>query len=155
MNVYLPKTMTAKEKQAKVMEVLGAEHDTSIELLGAKMTLVGSRSIRGAANNDSDWDYLVWCKNWKIHKAVEGSLARRGYIIEGDKGYKTPTSRLFRSWKIPHRVDGKQFNFIVTRSRKFSKSYLLANKVCKRLGLMERASRVAVFRAILYGEEPK
>jgi hypothetical protein len=45
-----------------------------------------------------------------------------------------------------------EVNLIVTCSLPFFNKFMAATSVCKRLNLMSKPDRIAVFRAVLYGE---
>ncbi len=45
-----------------------------------------------------------------------------------------------------------EINLIITKSQKFVDKFLLATSLTKRLNLMDKDDRIAVFRAVLYGE---
>jgi hypothetical protein len=111
---------------------------------GCVIQIVGSRTIDGAAQDDSDFDFLV-------HKSRgEGVsvLPELGYDLELGNEHYEPADGKFNSWR-----KGK-VNIIYTNCDQFYQAFQKANALCKALKLLNRDDRVTVFQAILYNNYP-
>lgn len=93
---------------------------------------------------DTDADYSVWLISSAQPERVFETLDQAGFQNESDE-YKGPASA-FSSW-----CKG-EVNLIVTGDGEFVKRHHAATDVCKRLNLLDKSDRMAVFRAVLYGE---
>ena len=112
------------------------------ELDGCTFHAVGSRTIYGAARDDSDYDLLVISKD-----PIPHLFDKMGFEIDAREHYE-PSKGGFNSWRR------NELNVILTYSRHFGSAFRNANALCVCLGLTSRDDRVAVFQAILYGNYP-
>ena len=111
----------------------------------------GSRVTCDPPPNDTDIDYLV-----EVHIGDDGheidllfsKLERYGWVREGDYCKAIDAASFgFVSWRSGPR------NLIVTASRAFAEKHRAATYICKRLNLMDKQDRIAVFQAVLYGNQ--
>lgn len=94
---------------------------------------------------DTDRDFLVVMPDdhEKIGNIVS-SLSMMNFAWEGSEHYQDAAGT-FMSWR---RDD---LNLIVTSNVEFATRHRAATAVCKRLNLLEKPDRIAVFQAVLYG----
>lgn len=104
---------------------------------GAIVSLTGSRAI-GGVTEASDWDYLV-----EIHRPFD--FAKYGFVAEGEARYEGQ-EYLFTSYRH------NQINLLVTNDVDFAKRHRAATFIAKHLHLTDKADRIMVFKAVLYGE---
>lgn len=102
----------------------------------------GSRVICDPMPIDSDYDFLVYDSS---RNPLAKDLAALGFAEEGEALYPGQ-SNVFTSWR---RDD---LNLIVTCDPDFSQKHRLATALCKRLNLLQKPDRIAVFQALLYGK---
>lgn len=89
-------------------------------------------------NTDEDWVVLV-------EEGYEQELSDKGFVYSmSDVEYSNPG--IFISARKGN------LNWIVTTNKAFFKRFVLATKVARKLNLLEKQSRVALFQAILYGK---
>ena len=109
----------------------------------------GSRVTCFPPPQDTDADYLVFVSSLKeadVSRVVD-LLGSNGFVWEGDsQHYQTVAGSTFMSWRKG------DINFIVSASYDFVKRHRAATAVCKRLNLLAKTDRVALFKAVLYGE---
>lgn len=112
----------------------------SIEMCGSKVTC-------NPPPQDTDTDYLVVIRPEEDYiSETVSALTNDGYEWEGSqKHYQDEAGNNFMSWRR-----GK-INLIVTASADFAAKHRIATAICKRLNLMQKADRVMVFQAVLYG----
>lgn len=103
--------------------------------------LVGSRVTCNPAPTDTDLDVLV--KIGTFGGPVSGVLYRDGWT----RGGSGQDDSDFESW-----TKG-EVNLILTDSDVFYHKFLAATSVCKRLNLLDKDDRKAMFRACLYAEQ--
>ena len=120
----------------------------AIGSLHTSITPVGSRITCDPAPADTDQDWLVFVPPEAFREFVEGLIASdwepAGSLrMEDDRGW-TPGAA-FNSFRL-----GIE-NLIVTCHEDFHKRFLAASSVAKRLNLLEKADRIALFQAVLYG----
>jgi hypothetical protein len=119
---------------------------------------VGSRVTCNPPPVDTDCDYLVlagdllWCRLLTGHEWREQEMfspEKTVWVSAGsdvnDSENTTPENQRFRSYR-----NGDD-NIIVTKSVEFYDRFLAATSVAKRLNLMRKSDRVALFQAVLYG----
>lgn len=114
--------------------------------------LVGSRVTCNPAPTDTDCDVLV-----KVHYI--GSSGKNDYVTGK---YSQMYDVLYRDgWTLGGSgQDDSEFeswtkgdiNLILTDSEDFYQKFLAATSVCKRLNLLDKEDRKALFRACLYAE---
>lgn len=101
---------------------------------------VGSQTIPGAANSDSDHDYLV------LVKVIDPyALAEAGFVLDKHGTHYDPVEGCFNSWRQG------TVNLIVTKHQWFARKFLQANELAKQFKLIDRSDRVKLFQTILYG----
>ncbi len=103
---------------------------------------VGSRVTCRPAPTNTDQDYLVLDEM----SSVEFS----GWLI--DQGFETTTD--FDYGEMAEFVSWRKgdINVIAAQSKDFWVKFLSASSVCKRLNLLRKPDRIAVFRSVLYNE---
>lgn len=109
---------------------------------------VGSRVTCNPPPVDTDRDWLVLVEETKqeqFFKIANRTFKADGSFIPPNENTNDPDS-VFLSLK--HGED----NLIVTSSLKFYLRFLAASSVAKRLNLMDKNDRIALFRAVLYSE---
>jgi hypothetical protein len=110
-------------------------------------TLVGSRVTCSPPPADTDLDVLVLVGEDQWDEA-QAFLVANGYGHDGsdisDKlGFVSDSC--FKSYSLG------EVNIIVTHDGDFHDRFLAASSVAKRLNLLQKADRVALFQAVLYG----
>lgn len=112
-----------------------------------QITPVGSRvTCRPApTNTDQDWLVLVGTKDYD---AFADHLEKEGWAVGGsripeDVNYLVPSARFNSFTKGEH-------NLIITASNEFHQRFLAATSVAKRLNLLMKDDRIALFQAVLY-----
>lgn len=104
----------------------------------------GSRVTCDPSPFGSDFDYLVVIPDKRVCVAeVVSGLLLLGFECEGDAEYQGAGGD-FMSWR---RGD---VNLIVTADVDFAAKHRVATALCKRLNLMNKPDRIAVFQAVLY-----
>jgi hypothetical protein len=131
-----------------------------LELLKCTVEPCGSRATCDPAPKDTDADFLVVIPQYDTEldagldftskkrpdkiADVEMLLTKAGYVWEGSAHYQDMIGNDFLSFRKDNT------NLIVTASAVFAKRHRAATAVCKRLNLMQKTDRVAVFQAVLY-----
>ena len=112
--------------------------------VGADCTPCGSRVTCDPPPTDTDQDYLVVVpdESGKVGRVVD-ILHENGFAWEGSEHYQMAADT-FMSWRKG------DVNLIVTRNPEFARRHKLATAICKRLNLMRKADRIAVFQGVLY-----
>lgn len=123
--------------------------------LGFIVEPCGSRITCDPPPMDTDEDFLVYLfmsdAPGKAMSTLMDILETNGYEWEGDtEHYQSVADNGFMSWRNAEGV-----NLIVTKSADFAQRHMAATSVCKRLNLMDKADRIAVFQAVLYGNISK
>jgi hypothetical protein len=103
---------------------------------------VGSRVTCKPPPMDTDRDVLCVVAEWNEFLAT---ASQAGFVAGGS----VPVEQLAPSNFASLRRD--QDNLIVTDSDEFATRFLAATKVCRRLNLLDKSDRIAVFQAVLYG----
>jgi hypothetical protein len=119
-----------------------------IRSAGIEVIPVGSRVTCNPPPTDTDADYLVLCDSeqhgW-LHELLDSENFRfTGSRVADAVNYIRETDR-FESYKAG------EINLIITRSPEFHRKFLAASHVAKRLNLLNKADRIALFQAVLYG----
>ncbi|WP_292099510.1 hypothetical protein [Mesorhizobium sp.] len=127
--------------------------ESIFELLAAEQCTVepcGSRVTCRPAPAYTDRDYLVeiYGHESAVSRIID-LLHSAGYRWEGSQHYQAVAASDFMSWR---RDD---INLIVTANPDFARRHRAATHVCKRLNLMVKADRIALFQAVLYGNIEK
>lgn len=109
---------------------------------------VGSRVTCNPAPTDTDDDYLVLV-NIEQHLTLDTVLFRKNWILGGsqlpDEINHTPPDGKFKSYTLG------RLNLIITESPEFFRRFMAATSVAKRLNLLDKPDRIALFQAVLYG----
>jgi len=109
-----------------------------------ELHLVGSRVTCDPPPTDTDQDVLCFVEN----KEAFAALAERdGYEVAGSvpaDGLKSGNSKFISLKK-------GECNLIVTDDVSFKNLFMVATRLAKRLNLLNRDDRVALFQAVLYG----
>lgn len=109
---------------------------------------VGSRITCKPPVLDSDSDWLVVVTDWQ---AFVDAAASEGFEISGSvpaDELKRPDARQ-KFWSLRRGM----LNLIVTDSPTFARQFVAATSVAKRLNLLDKTDRIALFQAVLYGNE--
>lgn len=128
-------------------DVLSDEPFTSLVLLGAKIEPCGSRVTCSPPPENTDHDFLVELPPSDVTVSnFVASATEAGFRWEGSEHYQVAAST-FMSWR---RDD---INLIVTADATFAARHRVATSLCKRLNLLGKDDRIALFQAVLYGTE--
>lgn len=117
----------------------------ALENLWATFERCGSRVTCSPPpdNSDEDWLVVIPPHRQNVADAV-GHLSSQGYQWEGSEHYQDAAASDFMSWRKG------AVNLIVTASEQFATRHRAATALCKRLNLMSKQDRIAVFQAVLY-----
>lgn len=120
-----------------------------LEKLGCEVTDCGSRVTCDPPPSGTDWDRLVACKDDdSVVAEVVSVLYSTGFAWEGDsEHYQVSARGGFMSWRRG------EDNFIVIADAQLVRRHKAATALCRRLNLMAKADRIAVFQVVLYGKE--
>jgi hypothetical protein len=115
---------------------------------GIRLEPVGSRVTCDPPPPSGDEDYLV-LQTLETQKALSDilndySFERVGSEIQDDVNEHPPEER-FTSYKYG------DVDLIVTASSVFFDRFIAATSVAKRLNLLDKGDRIALFQAVLYG----
>ena len=98
----------------------------------------------------SDTDYIVLVPSAGKLSALVDQLDQNGFKWEGGGAHYQDIADVgFMSFR--RKMDGEHTNFIVTKSGEFFARHRLATAICKALNLQNKAHRIILFQAILYG----
>lgn len=117
--------------------------------LGCVVRPCGSRVTCNPAPKDTDADYLVQMERTDTDTVgrVVNELSAAGFKWEGGEHYKDAAASDFMSWRKD------DTNLIVTANAGFANRHRVATALCTRLNLLDKADRIALFQAVLYGNE--
>lgn len=120
-----------------------------LEGLGCVVQPCGSRVTCNPAPQDTDADYLVQMLRTDTDTVgrVVNELSGAGFKWEGSEHYQDAAASDFMSWRKD------DTNLIVTSNAEFANRHRVATALCKRLNLLVKADRIALFQAVLYGNE--
>ncbi len=110
-----------------------------LEKLGVRYRRTGSSVIPGV-ENPQDEDYVVYVKDFELG---EKWISERGYTQPKDVKYPEHYS----SWR-----KGRN-NVIRTASEDFFKRFCAATSLAIKYKLTEKADRIELFQAVLYGTD--
>jgi len=105
----------------------------------------GSRITCNPIPADADYDYLVYCASGNPMSKLVDFITTRGFDLEGGEHYQQQAENTFASWR------NGNINLIVTSNQKFKDDHNFATKLSKKLNLMDKNDRIALFQAVLYG----
>lgn len=121
---------------------------TDAKIAATALVPVGSRRTCSPAPTDTDDDYLVLLDD-KTESAFHEFLADYCFVAGGsdipDSQNNTPPEDRFQSYTLG------DVNLIVTESKTFYRRFLAATSVARRLNLLNKQDRIALFQAVLYG----
>lgn len=104
----------------------------------------GSRYICNPAPTDTDEDFICW-----VTPAAYDALVGFGFKQCGSPEFYTGNDNGgFRSWRRG------AVNLITTESVEFYTRFTGATEIAKRLNILEKADRIALFQVTLYGVDP-
>lgn len=112
---------------------------------------VGSRVTCWPAPTDTDADYLVYVEAEQAGRFLERMLPE-GYVAGGSRVEENSQELINGESGFVSFVHG-EVNLIVTSNWTFYRAFLAATSVAKRLNIMDKADRIALFQAVLYGNE--
>ena len=104
----------------------------------------GSRTIEGAAREDSDYDFMLLTgyDGPTVRLVVE--LTKEGFVLSGDEEYGP-----LQSWRKG------ELNLVTTNDSRIYDGHRKANAVCKFLKVTDKSQRVAVFDLIVHAKHPE
>jgi hypothetical protein len=109
---------------------------------------VGSRVTCSPAPMDTDEDFLALVAP-EVFVGFEQMLYLRGFQFGGSRihagGCLVGDESSFQSYTLG------QTNMIVTASEAFFNRFMAATSIAKRLNLLDKFDRIALFQAVLYG----
>lgn len=109
------------------------------------LAFVGSRVTCDPPPTNTDLDVLVYVRDLAL---VTDSLVRAGF---GHDGSDISDHHDF-DWNSKFRSYSRgEVNLIITDDEDFHRRFLAASSVAKRLNLLRKEDRVALFQAVLYG----
>jgi hypothetical protein len=115
----------------------------------ANVIAVGSRRTCDPAPTNTDSDYLVLCGDSEALRTLFALGFNRSTT---PAEYAAERENLFDSFLSFRRGD---VNLIVTGNPGFFTRFMAATTVAKRLNLLQKADRVALFQAVLYGNSDR
>ncbi len=107
---------------------------------------VGSRRTCNPPPMDTDDDYLLIVAD---HYAFRNSVLAAGFRV-GGSAFLDAAQPLDADMRFSSYVLG-DLNLIVTEDRVFYDRFMAATSVAKRLNLLKKDDRIALFQAVLYG----
>lgn len=107
----------------------------------------GSRVTVYPAPRNTDADFLIEIQQAEVSGMV-ARLASEGFKWEGaTEHYQDVAGNTFMSWRKG------EVNLIVTSNGDFAAKHRVATALCKRLNLLDKQDRIAVFKAVLYASD--
>lgn len=121
----------------------------SVTRVVLKVEPVGSRITCNPAPEDTDRDWLVLVESGHFN------YFREHLLLDGYKsGGSFNPDQVERPYTFVSLKLGIE-NILATTDKTFFKRFLAATSVAKKLNLMNKADRVALFQAVLYGNGVK
>lgn len=108
---------------------------------------VGSRRTCNPAPTDTDDDYLVLVED---RAAFDLLMCEYGFRLGGSDLTNAPVMEADSTFESFTR---EEVNLITTLSPVFFKRFMAATAVSTRLNLLDKADRIALFQAVLYGND--
>lgn len=112
---------------------------------------VGSRITCSPAPTHTDEDFLVLTRRFR---RLCRELTSAGYDRAGYPDWQVPPLPWFSPNLRFTSFRKGEVNLIVTDSAEFFRRFMAASGIAKRLNLLDKRDRVAVFQAVLYGNAP-
>jgi hypothetical protein len=137
------------------------ERNCSVEICGSQVTCV-------PPPEDSDTDYLVLIKRripdddpfaseedyadalasiGEVSDVILNLTSAFGFVLEGGGHYQELAASSFASLRRG------RLNLIITSSPAFARRHRAATHVCRLLNVAEKQHRIAIFQAVLYGNQ--
>ena len=113
---------------------------------------VGSRATCDPPPTDTDQDYLCLLTGEGAVFNDDGSF----YAAAGRDGFTCRASYFGDRYDRPLRFQSYRLgdaNLIVTEDRNFARLFLAASSLAKRLNVMAKRDRIALFHAVLFGDD--
>jgi hypothetical protein len=114
-----------------------------------KVEPCGSRVTCDPPPMHTDADFLALLPPGEISSEVDDTLTMAGWKVggsePGDTNHPLPPTLRFMSY-----TKG-EVNIIITTSPDFYRRFMAATSVSKRLNLLHKPDRIALFQAVLYG----
>lgn len=119
-----------------------AKRSEIVEATGALLAVpVGSRVTCNPPPTNTDEDWLCLMAGDPTER-----MSAAGFKQDGSPEFYTGNDNGgFRSWRKG------DLNIVTTESQEFFERFETATYLAKRLNLMEKADRIALFQAVLYG----
>lgn len=124
------------------------QHNEKLKKIGAELSHTGSTYICSPAPENTDIDYLVFCKTGQVFNDVFAYLTGEHFNLDCGDHYQNQANNTFFS------LSQKPINYIVTKNYAFAENHKIATEVCKSLNVLDKKMRLIVFQAILYGKTP-
>lgn len=118
-----------------------------MKILGRTAIPVGSRVTCNPPPTDTDADYLIYVPA-SVAQAYLAELTAQDWVSDLDTALIARYGQMRNSDNLPVHFTAMrkgEENLIITWSKPFHQSFLAATAVAKRLNLMERDDRVALF----------
>jgi hypothetical protein len=118
------------------------------DLTAAKCTvaLCGSKVTCDPPPVGTDTDYRVSVpKDERVVASVVDILGSAGFQWESGEHYQNAAADGFMSWRKD------DVNFIVSSNSEWLRRHVAATALSKRLNLLSKSDRIALFQAVLYG----
>jgi len=112
---------------------------TAIQARADLFEPVGSRVTCDPPPTNTDEDYLILVAANRF-AALEVEVVGQGFALGGSR-----VGDEFRSYKL------EAVNLIVTTKAEFFDRFMAATSVAQRFNLLDKADRIALFQAVLYG----
>jgi hypothetical protein len=111
------------------------------------ITPVGSRVTCVPAPTSTDEDYLALVQPGESYDILMSALSADGWELGGSFGPAGERNSPFQSFRAG------DLNLIVTDDEDFHNKFLVGTALAKRLNVLDKADRKAIFQAVLYGKE--
>lgn len=108
----------------------------------------GSRVMCSPAPTDTDIDYVILLGDWNAVGNAARSLGADGWTLGGSDFLHLTGPSSFQSWKKG------ELNFILTANADWYAKMKRATRLCRGLNEPDKAKRVLIFQAIVYGNFP-
>lgn len=118
----------------------------ALRAMALRFERVGSRVTCNPPPTDTDADYIVLVEN---HSDFRPHVLGAGFSIGGSRALDVDVP-LDHDDRFSSYVRG-EINLIVTSDASFFRRFMAATSVAKRLNLMHKPDRIALFQAVLYG----
>jgi hypothetical protein len=121
---------------------------TKLREFQCDVTPCGSRVTCDPVPEKADHDMLVVAPAGSLDD-IGRMLFEEGFEPEGSEHYRQMLDQnTFVSWR-----NKDNLNLIVTADEDFARRHKVSTALCKRLNLLDKDDRIAVFQAVLYGKE--